>query len=52
VWVADKNGALALRQVRTGRTSDGMVEILSGLAAGEKVVTKGSIFIDRAGGTS
>ncbi len=52
VWVADKNGALALRQVRTGRTSDGMVEILSGLAAGEKVVTKGSVFIDRAGGTS
>jgi membrane fusion protein, heavy metal efflux system len=52
VWVADKNGALALRQVQTGRTGDGMVEILSGLATGEKVVTKGAIFIDRAGGTS
>jgi len=29
-----------------------MVEILSGLSAGEKVVTKGTVFIDRAGGTS
>jgi hypothetical protein len=29
-----------------------MVEVLSGLAAGERVVTRGTIFIDRAGGTS
>ena len=31
-----------LREVRTGRSSGGFVEILAGLAEGEKVVTKGS----------
>jgi cobalt-zinc-cadmium efflux system membrane fusion protein len=50
VWVAGKDGTLALRQIRTGQTRDGMVEVLSGLAAGERVVTRGTIFIDRAGG--
>jgi hypothetical protein len=29
-----------------------MVEIRSGLSSGEKIVTRGTIFIDRAGGTS
>jgi cobalt-zinc-cadmium efflux system membrane fusion protein len=52
VWVAGANGTLALRQIQTGRSADGMVEVLSGLAAGEKVVTKGTVFIDRAGGIS
>jgi multidrug efflux pump subunit AcrA (membrane-fusion protein) len=28
--------------------SDGRVEVLAGLAPGEKVVTSGSLFIDRA----
>jgi membrane fusion protein, heavy metal efflux system len=49
-WVARDDGTLVLRQIRTGRTSDGMVEVLLGLAAGEKVVTRGTVFIDRAGG--
>jgi cobalt-zinc-cadmium efflux system membrane fusion protein len=52
VWVAGNGNTLALRHVKVGRTQDGLVEILSGLAAGEKVVTKGTVFIDRAGGTS
>ncbi len=38
------DGTLALREIRTGRTSDGMVEVLSGLSAGEKVVTRGTVF--------
>jgi cobalt-zinc-cadmium efflux system membrane fusion protein len=50
VWVAGTGGALALREILTGPTQDGMVEILAGLAAGEKIVTRGVIFIDRAGG--
>lgn len=48
VWVARSQGVLELRPVRTGQTSGGMVEILSGLAPGERVVTSGSLFIDRA----
>jgi membrane fusion protein, heavy metal efflux system len=51
VWVAGRNGTLALREIRTGRSSDDMVEVLSGLSAGERVVTEGTVFIDRAGGT-
>lgn len=52
VWVAGADRTLALREVRVGRTSDGMVEIRAGLSPGEKIVTRGTIFIDRAGGTS
>lgn len=48
VWVVSQNDTLALRLIRTGRSSDGMVEVLDGLKAGEKVVTRGSLFIDRA----
>jgi cobalt-zinc-cadmium efflux system membrane fusion protein len=52
VWVAGADRTLALREVRVGRTSGGMVEINAGLSPGEKVVTRGTIFIDRAGGIS
>ena len=48
VWVAGDGDTLALREIRVGRTSDGMVEVLAGLSAGEKVVTSGTVFIDRA----
>jgi cobalt-zinc-cadmium efflux system membrane fusion protein len=48
VWVAAQNNTLTLRSIRTGRSNDGMVEVLDGLKAGERVVTRGSLFIDRA----
>jgi cobalt-zinc-cadmium efflux system membrane fusion protein len=48
VWVAGVGDTLALREIRTGRISDGMVEVRAGLSAGEQVVTSGTIFIDRA----
>ncbi len=48
VWVARADGTIELRRVQTGRIGDGMVEITSGLAAGEKIVTSGALFIDRA----
>jgi len=48
VWVAGKDKSLGLRQIRTDRTQDGMVEVLAGLQPGEAVVTSGSLFIDRA----
>jgi len=46
--VAGDKDTLALREIQTGRTSDGVVEVLAGLAAGERVVTSGTVFIDRA----
>ena len=48
VWVAGPNETLALRYVRTGKIVDGMVEVTSGVRAGDRVVTSGSVFIDRA----
>lgn len=48
VWVARDDGTIVSRQIRTGRSSDGMVEVLSGLAPGEKVIAGGTLFIDRA----
>jgi cobalt-zinc-cadmium efflux system membrane fusion protein len=39
---------LSLRSIRTGRSNDGLVEVLDGLKAGERVVTKGGLFIDQA----
>ncbi len=48
VWVLSGSQTVGLRRIRTGRVHDGMVEVLSGLAAGERVVTRGSLFIDRA----
>ena len=52
VWVAAPDGTIAARSVRVGQTADGMAEILGGLTEGEKVVTSGALFIDRAAGNS
>jgi membrane fusion protein, heavy metal efflux system len=51
VWVARSDGTIAARAVTIGRTEGGMVEIRRGLSAGERIVTRGTLFIDRAGGT-
>jgi membrane fusion protein, heavy metal efflux system len=48
VWVAGTRDTLELRSIHVGRGGHGMVEVLSGLAATDKVVTSGSLFIDRA----
>jgi membrane fusion protein, heavy metal efflux system len=50
LWVVGPHGTLVSRQVQTGMIRNGMVEITSGLAAGEKVVTQGALFIDQAAG--
>jgi membrane fusion protein, heavy metal efflux system len=48
VWVVRDNGTIASRAIGIGEASGGMVEVLDGLAAGEKIVTSGTLFIDRA----
>jgi cobalt-zinc-cadmium efflux system membrane fusion protein len=47
VWVAGGGGRIELRRVRTGRTESGLVEVVEGLKPGERVVTSGTLFIDR-----
>jgi cobalt-zinc-cadmium efflux system membrane fusion protein len=55
VWVVrdkDNEKAIELRRIKVGLTNGSMVEVLKGLAPGDRVVTKGSLFIDRvASGT-
>lgn len=48
VWVARPDGSIVSREIKTGRTASGMVEVLAGLQPGEKVVSGGTLFIDRA----
>ncbi|MEF3192779.1 MAG: efflux RND transporter periplasmic adaptor subunit [Halothiobacillaceae bacterium] len=42
VFAVDARGLAQFRMVRTGSRVDGMVEILAGLSAGERVVTQGA----------
>jgi cobalt-zinc-cadmium efflux system membrane fusion protein len=55
VWVVrdkDSEKAIELRRIKVGLTNGSLVEVLKGLAPGDRVVTKGSLFIDRvAAGT-
>ena len=48
VWVVKGANDLALRQIHIGRVNNGMIEVLDGLQPGDRVVTRGSLFIDRA----
>ena len=48
VWVAGNDGSLALRDVTLGRTNGDRLEVTRGLTSGEKIVTSGALFIDRA----
>jgi membrane fusion protein, heavy metal efflux system len=48
LWVAHEDKSIELRDIETGLTNGDLVEIRTNLKAGEKIVTKGSLFIDRA----
>jgi cobalt-zinc-cadmium efflux system membrane fusion protein len=48
VWVAGNDGSLALRDVTLGRANGDRLEVTRGLTSGEKIVTSGALFIDRA----
>jgi cobalt-zinc-cadmium efflux system membrane fusion protein len=48
VWVMASDHDVALRQIRLGREQDDRLEVLLGLGVGERVVTRGALFIDRA----
>ena len=48
VWVVADDGLISLRSIRPGRSNEGLVEVLEGLKPGERIVTKGGLFIDQA----
>ena len=48
LWVAHDDKSIELRQIRTGLINGDLVEVVSDLKPGEKIVTRGSLFIDRA----
>lgn len=52
VWVARDDQSVEPRKIKTGLNNGQMVQVLDGLKLGEKVVTKGSLFVDRAAAAS
>jgi cobalt-zinc-cadmium efflux system membrane fusion protein len=48
VWVAHEDKSIELRQIKPGLSNGDLVEVEGNLEPGEQVVTKGSLFIDRA----
>jgi membrane fusion protein, heavy metal efflux system len=48
VWVAHEDKSLELRQIKPGLSNGELVEVDGNLKPGERIVTKGSLFIDRA----
>lgn len=47
VWVVGDDQTVELRQISLGQSDGGLIQVLGGLNAGEKIVTRGSLFIDR-----
>jgi cobalt-zinc-cadmium efflux system membrane fusion protein len=52
VWVAHEDKSIELRQIKPGLTNGDLVEVEGNLKPGEQIVTKGSLFIDRAASAS
>ena len=48
IWVAHDDKSIELRQIKPGLTNGDLVEVVGNLRPGEQIVTKGSLFIDRA----
>jgi membrane fusion protein, heavy metal efflux system len=48
LWVAHDDKSIELREIETGLTNGDLVEVKTNLKPGEKIVTRGSLFIDRA----
>ena len=48
IWVAHPDKTIELRQIKPGLTNGDLVEVIGNLKPGERIVTKGALFIDRA----
>ncbi len=47
VWVVRDDKGIELHRIKVGLTNGNMVEVLDGLEPSDRVITKGSLFIDR-----
>jgi cobalt-zinc-cadmium efflux system membrane fusion protein len=52
VWVVRDDRTIELRRVKTGLSSGSMTQVLEGLAAGDSIVVRGSLFLDRISAAS
>ncbi|WP_375310071.1 efflux RND transporter periplasmic adaptor subunit [Bradyrhizobium sp. A5] len=48
IWVAREDKSVELRRIKIGLINGNLVEVTSNLKPGEQIITKGSLFIDRA----
>ncbi len=48
VWVVGQNDKLELRQIQPGLIAGKRIQVVDGLKPGERIVTRGALFIDRA----
>jgi cobalt-zinc-cadmium efflux system membrane fusion protein len=48
IWVAHPDKTIELRQIKPGLSNGDLVEVVGNLKPGERIVTKGALFIDRA----
>jgi cobalt-zinc-cadmium efflux system membrane fusion protein len=51
LWVVNDDKSIELRQIKTGLSNGNLVEVKGNLKPGEQIITKGSLFIDRAAGS-
>jgi cobalt-zinc-cadmium efflux system membrane fusion protein len=47
VWTIQGDGLIAYRAIKTGRHDGELIEVTDGLKPGERIVTKGGLFIDQ-----
>lgn len=47
VWIARDDKSLESRAIKTGLSNGQFVQVIDGLSLGEKVVSRGSLFVDR-----
>jgi cobalt-zinc-cadmium efflux system membrane fusion protein len=47
VWLVRDDKGIEVRRIKVGLTDGNMIEVLEGLAPGDRVVSKGSLSIDR-----
>lgn len=47
LWIAHDDHSIELRKIKIGLSDGNLLQVLSGIRVGEKVVTKGALFIDR-----